>query len=377
MVVDIKYNILFYCSSNSWGGLELGFLRFATWMQSRGHTITCCFVHGTPLYDGASRAGIPVRAIKRNRKYFDIVNALSVARIIRDKQFDVVWITDNRDISTLGWAHWVNRGSFKLLYQQAMQLGIDKKDFFHTARFRRIDAWLAPLQFLAQQVKERTRYPSSRVTVVPLAFDPSKFSGAISRTQARTALNLPASAMVMGVIGRFDRLKGQHLAIEAFNHLSQEFQHLHLIIVGESTRGEGNDYEMELRRRAKDSEAHNRINFYPFQENVEGIFNALDIFVLTSQGETFGLVTVEAMACGCAVVGTNSSGTPELLGHGQNGLLFEPGNPMQLAEQIRKLLKDEPLRIALQNSARRASTKYQKDVVCEAIEAVLHNLLPQ
>lgn len=62
---------------------------------------------------------------------------------------------------------------------------------------------------------------------------------------------------------------------------------------------------------------------------------------------------MEAMACGRAAVASNVGGTPELIQHGQNGLLFESGNVADLSRQIRKLLSDPGLRQQLGDAARK------------------------
>ena len=146
-----SFNIVFYCSSLSWGGLEMNVIRFASWMQERGHKITVCCVKGSPLMDSAQKQNLTTQTVTRNKKYFDLISAFKFARLTNQLGADVVWYRDNRDLSTLGWAKLFG-GKFKLLYQQAMQLGVDKKDFIHTWRFKQIDAWIAPLIFLANQV---------------------------------------------------------------------------------------------------------------------------------------------------------------------------------------------------------------------------------
>ena len=67
----------------------------------------------------------------------------------------------------------------------------------------------------------------------------------------------------------------------------------------------------------------------------------MDVFIMQSQGETFGMVTIEAMAAGLPVVGTNSSGTPEILGFGNHGLLYNPGDQETFKSNIKELLAKE------------------------------------
>ena len=66
--------------------------------------------------------------------------------------------------------------------------------------------------------------------------------------------------------------------------------------------------------------------------------------MLTTDTETFGLVIAEAMRAGTAVIGTNAGGVPEMIKHGDTGLLIEPGDAAGLADAIERLATDPPLR---------------------------------
>ncbi|MFN9801075.1 MAG: glycosyltransferase, partial [Bacteroidota bacterium] len=83
--------IAFYCSSLSWGGLEINTLRYARWMQDAGYQVCIYTPAGTPLHDAAVRTGIPLRKIRRNRKYLDLSAAIQISRMFRADGMHVVW----------------------------------------------------------------------------------------------------------------------------------------------------------------------------------------------------------------------------------------------------------------------------------------------
>jgi len=362
--------LAFYCSSSSWGGLEMNKLRFASWMHERGWRVKCFFVAGTPLFEEAKKSNLQIIPIQRNRKYFDIANGMRLVRLFKMEQVRLVWSQYSRDLSVLAWAKWLRPSQFRLLYQQNMQLGVAKRDVIHTIRYRKIDAWISPLPFLAEEVKAKTKFPSHRLHTIPLAIEMEKFiRHPLSRSEARKKLGIDETRTWMGVVGRLDVLKGQHLAIEALAQLASSHSNLSLLLVGESTRNEGNDYEMRLHKMAGEYGLKDRIIFLPFMKDVEIFYRAMDIFILASEGETFGMVTIEAMACGCAVIGTQSSGTPEILEHGKCGLLFEPGNSSQLANCISRLMNDRVLMKEISLIASEAAQeKFDHHRVCERIE---------
>jgi glycosyltransferase involved in cell wall biosynthesis len=162
-----------------------------------------------------------------------------------------------------------------------------------------------------------------------------------------------------GIIGRIDPLKGQHIAINALQICNDN---THLVIMGESTKNEGRDYEVELKQKVRSLGLQNRVHFRPYSKEVEAFYRAIDIFILASKGETFGTVTIEAMSFGLALIGTNSSGTPEILDHGKAGLLFEPDNASELASCMKEYISNPTKRIDMGEKAKaRFNAHYSKE----------------
>jgi glycosyltransferase involved in cell wall biosynthesis len=84
--------------------------------------------------------------------------------------------------------------------------------------------------------------------------------------------------------------------------------------------------------------------FVPATRDVAQFLRAFDIFVSCSRSEAFSNTILEAMACGCAVVGSRVGGTPELIGNEERGLLFDSGNAADLATKLSVLIENESLR---------------------------------
>jgi glycosyltransferase involved in cell wall biosynthesis len=80
--------------------------------------------------------------------------------------------------------------------------------------------------------------------------------------------------------------------------------------------------------------------------------NGLDVFVLSSHSEPFGIVLLEAMASGCAIVATDAGGVPDIVRHEQEGILVPPREPEAMAEAILRLVKDGDMARTLSESAR-------------------------
>ena len=158
--METKLNIVFYCSSLSWGGLEMNVFRNATWMQDLGHDINVLCVSDSKLHEACLSSKLKCTTVVKNKKYFDYKNAKIVGQIVLDLKAHVLWCCDKNDISILSLAKKYRAKKVLLVYQQNMQIGVAKTSPAHTIRLRRIDLWIAPLNYLAEQVKSVTHFPS-------------------------------------------------------------------------------------------------------------------------------------------------------------------------------------------------------------------------
>jgi len=346
-------------------------------MKELGYRVVVYCVAGSPLHHDVSGSRVEVRLIVRNSKYFDWLNAWRIAQLFARDNVELCWFRDTRDMDTLGWAKRFSRSKFSLLYQQAMQFGVSKKDPLHTFRFQPIDAWVSTLEFLKAQVVESTKYDKSKIHVVPLGVDADRLLlPDLSRIQVREALNLDQDAIVFGLIGRLDPLKGQHNAIEALGILHQKGIRAHLLMVGEATRNEGDAYVNALHVLLEHAGLHAFVHWRPYYENVGVFYRAIDAFLLCSKGETFGTVTVEAMACALPIIGTLSSGTPELLNQGDCGMLVQPEDAEQLAQAMEHLLTHGTDAQAMGLRAQsRYVERYSKHSSVQAMDEIVKQLL--
>ena len=365
--------LAFYCSSTSWGGLEMNAVRYAGWMKERGYKVIVYGVSETPYFRNAVAQGLEVRPVPRNKKYFDIGAARSLSKQFHTDGISLVWFRDTRDMDTLGWAKRFSRGSFKLLYQQAMQFGVNKRDVFHTLRFRPIDVWVSTLDFLRKQVETCTRFSPQRIRVVPLGVDAERLRvDEDLKGDVRAYYGIEKDAFVFGVIGRLDALKGQHLAIEALHRLHARGRKAHLLLVGEPTRNEGDAYSIGLRSLVKLHNLSDYVHFHPYSDEVFRFYHAIDVFMLCSKGETFGTVTIEAMACGLPIIGTNSSGTPEILDGGSCGVLVDADVTVNWPDAMERMITHRQEAHAMGQAAkRRFIENYSKEISVSRMKEIV------
>jgi len=135
-----------------------------------------------------------------------------------------------------------------------------------------------------------------------------------------------------------DKTKGQTYIIRAARELQHSHPQIHFLLIGS-----GAD-EDQLRSEAA---GLRNLSFTGFVDNPGDYLSVLDVHILPSNIEGIGGVLLDAMSFGLPVVASRVGGLPEIVRHGDNGLLIQPHNPQQLNEAILRLHNDEQLRLAM------------------------------
>jgi glycosyltransferase involved in cell wall biosynthesis len=165
--------------------------------------------------------------------------------------------------------------------------------------------------------------------------------------EAKRLLGQPPDRFVVGAIGRLSAEKGFDLLIRAVHRLLQERSDLALVIAGEG------DEAPRLQRLIDELGVGERMRLLGYCADPRTVYEALDVFALSSFREGLPNVLLEAMATAVPVVATRIAGIPRLVEDGVNGLLIEPGNSDALSAAVMRLAGDADLRTRLGPAARR------------------------
>ncbi len=376
LTANRDYAIGLHCASASWGGLEMNILRLGGWLQERGWRVVLYGQRGTRLFNEAEQAGWSVRHLNSTFKYGDLVNARRLARYIKKDNVRRLIINYGRDLFLAVLTKILSRGFFKLLLLQHMHVGGYKKDIFHTWEYGHLDAWMAPLPMFAERLIQSTRLDPGKIHVIPFGTDfDNLMSNRPDRTVARQALRLPIDAYIVGIVGRLESMKGQDILIKACRRCHDSNQKLHLLIVGDKTANDPEGYPQYLRALTEQFELTPFVHFFPFQSDVPTVYAAMDLFVLASHSETYGMVTIEAMAFGLPVIGTAEGGTVQIIDDGVNGLLVPPQDDQKLATALLSLVRDHNLSKKLATQAAiDAVEKYPHTCQIDLIESLFDEL---
>jgi glycosyltransferase involved in cell wall biosynthesis len=151
-------------------------------------------------------------------------------------------------------------------------------------------------------------------------------------------------------------------------------KNIHVVFIGDKTKNEADDYVQKLNGAIEINYLQEKTTFLPHQSDIQKLYGAFDLIIVPSWEETFGTVTIEAMASGVPVIGSNTAGTAEILGN--DTFLFQAKNPKELSETLLNVLHDDTLRanwaVDLQH---KFQNKYSmKASVAEWKELLLHKL---
>jgi glycosyltransferase involved in cell wall biosynthesis len=198
------------------------------------------------------------------------------------------------------------------------------------------------------------------VVVLPYGIDSDTFQpDSELRVGLRKEYEISDRQVVFGMVGRLDPGKGQGVFLEALSDFDDD--RILGVLIGEETRGEPG-YRKELEARVAALGLGNRVKFLGYIDDPNGCYPMLDVLVMPSRKETFGLVLIEAMSFGLPVIATNAGGVPEIVIDGKTGILVPPGDARALAGAMRTLFEDNELRQEMGHRGReRAIQHYRLD----------------
>jgi len=212
-----------------------------------------------------------------------------------------------------------------------------------------------------------------RISVVWNGVDPKVFSPNSDHggRKLRERLGIADDAFLIGCIGRIHYTKGIHTLIRAMANLVIEDPGVMLIIVGDTMIDQSSEYLTLLKTLTQEFDLTESVHFVPFQDNIQAVYDAIDLVVLPSLAEPFGRVLIEAMAMEKPVVGTRSGGAVEIVEDGKTGLLVQPDDPYELAEAMWKLMINNHLANRMGKRGRkRAETFFSIEKNVERIQKI-------
>ena len=222
--------------------------------------------------------------------------------------------------------------------------------------FNQIDRVIAPSAYIADKLIEQYRYPKDKVEVVHNGVRGASFDKNVKSNQS--------SVPIIISTGRLHPDKGHHYLLQALDQVKEDGIGFKCRIVGDG------DLRKQLENEARELRLTQQVEFLGFRNDVDMLLKQSDIFVLPSlpESENFPLSILEAMSAGLPVVATNVGGVSEQIDDGESGILIDPGNSEQLANELKRLLADEKVR---KNMGVEGYARFRRDF---SSSVMMHNL---
>ncbi len=245
----------------------------------------------------------------------------------------------------------------------------------------RCDAIVAVSENVAEDIRQ-VLGPQPPVTPLWNAVDLLRFmpDGSVLDLDALAGLE-PAvpNTLRIGLVATFARWKGHMLFLEALGPLVRRYQLRAYIIGGPLYETDGSQISIaELKEAVARLDLDTHVGLTGFVQNSAAALRSLDVVVHGSTApEPFGLVIAEAMACGRAVVVSNSGGVTELVEPEVNALSYQSGDVKALSTQIERLCEDEALRLRIGVAARQAAERQFASTTMQSELLALYDTITQ
>jgi D-inositol-3-phosphate glycosyltransferase len=211
-----------------------------------------------------------------------------------------------------------------------------------------------------------------RVEVVPPGVDHHVFVPGDS-AEARRALRLDPNGRVLLYVGRIQPLKGADLAVRCLAELDRDVT---LLVVGGPSGAGGEAEVVGLRRLVAELGLESRVRFVAPQphERLAAYYQAADVCLVPSRTESFGLVALEAAACGTPVVAADVGGLGSVVDNGHTGFLVEGRAALDYAAPVDLLLSDDKLVRSMSAAAITRSSRYMWSIAAARLRRLYGDL---
>ncbi len=370
--MDMKpLKILIVNSGRKWIGEVAHCFALYEELRRRSHRPTLVCRNGWALMHKALELGYPFYTLQMHGRFRlrgDLRDIVKLRRLIQQEKIDLVHCHRGKDHWLAAMALLFMRRRIPLVRTRHVVMPV-KQHIFNRWLYRgRTAGVIAVSHQTAQSLDRLQRYfPPDRLRVVYGAVDLEKLSPGRRNNAVRATCGARDNDLLVGLVARVQRIKGQEYFLQAAALLGQKFPQARFVLAG---RGDEQRYE-PLKRTASELGIIGRVAFLGYQPNIASLMASLDVGVIASLGsEGSSRVAIEYMASGVPVVATRVGGIPELVEDGKTAILVEPGNAQALADAIGRLIASADLRESLGKCGReRAERLFNFDrFILETVE---------
>jgi glycosyltransferase involved in cell wall biosynthesis len=357
--MNMPMTILQVISQRHLSGAERVCLMLSESLQLRGHRVVLLCKKDAAMLGEAALRGIETRTPGLSGKFNPLV-ALGILRIAREVHADLI----HTHLSTASqWGGVAGRlgGIPVVSHVHAM----NSRYFFLLA-----NAMVACSEGVRQHIIKQG-VSQGRIETIYNGIDSKRLNITQDRAEMRLSLGIAGEAPAIACIAHLADKKGQADLVRAVALLKNTWPDLVCFLVG---TGENMD---SLRRLAENLDVTRQTALLGYRADAVSVMNAMDLIILPSLGkEGLPLVLLEAALLGKPAICSNIPGNNEVVVDGVTGLLFPPGDPAALAEQIDRLLSDrERCARMAQCAQERAQREFTIEAMTDRVEGLYRQLL--
>lgn len=331
------------------GGAEKVFTDYIYLLKKIGHQNFAIIKNDAPYYSKLQNLNVKTQKINNKFGYYDFLATKKIKDFLQENQIDVVI------------AH---AGKSMVLAHKALKKINNKKIIMvavnHSYNIKRslcADFIFSVNKEIFFKTIDKKRTPDNSF-IIYNGIDLEGFEPNFSECNFQKK-----SPIILGIIGRIDKAKGFDCVIDALKILQKKLAQKIILKIA------GSGEEMaNLQKKTKDLNLENSVEFLGWIADPKDFFAQIDIFILPSKNETFGLVLLEAMKFGKPIISTNCDGPREILRKDIDALLVDLESiesiPNQIAKNVEKLISDEKLANNLvENSYKRLKSRFTFEVL--------------
>jgi D-inositol-3-phosphate glycosyltransferase len=234
-----------------------------------------------------------------------------------------------------------------------------------------------------EQLSSNYEADEKKLVIIPPGVDTTRFYP-IPEDEARAVIGVPSGNCMILFVGRIEPLKGIETLLRAIALLlhTEEIEecNYYLAIIGGEPDGNGDDMNSEMARLQKLSRElgiHDMVIFLGkrSQETLPYYYSAAQVVVVPSLYESFGMVALEAMACGVPVIASQVGGLPYLVQDGKTGYVIPDGKPEILKQRLMQLIEAPALRDEMCNKAVDYARSYDWSLIAKKVANLYKTVL--
>ncbi len=362
-----RINILHVTPGLALGGAERMMLAMLKGLDKQKYNIKlCCWCGSCKLQKDIEEAGIEVIDLKQEDG--NILKVVSKMRkVIKEHHIEFLH-THLFDADLCGFLAGKTTGvpiivssvpSFTFLWKKKHQIRYKILSLF-------FDRFITISEAIGKFMVKNCKINPKKVTAVHSGFL-DEFNCQIDKASVadmRKKYALTENDLVIGIVARLDSRKGYFYLLDAVAKIIKDYPEVKLICAG------GGDLQPELGAYSRKLGIDKRVIFTGTVEDIPSFLGLLDIFTLPSLDEGLGIVILEAMNSGLAVVASNVGGIPEMVDNDETGLLVEPANSDDLARGLITLIKDKDLRVKMGELAKERVKRFSSDIMIQKLEKI-------